>query len=207
MDNINDHCVLAILKCLSVEELNSVVVVLSSRYNELRNHDSLDQTRTGTIVCTENTTLESIRNAFVAQEWNQVFSGNRTRLKIVGLERMADIDTRVPRTVDFLLPNVSCLDISVTPSAQAETREISSSIIADFVIMLPNLQEIDLDYRRMSLMSMRYLVVNVSACRKLKWNTSKSNRHGWCNAFIAFRLFDGAVSRQLSVVVVLSWCC
>ena len=91
MDDINDHCVLAILKYLSVEELNSVVVYISSRYYELRNHDSLDQTRTGTITCTENTTLESIRNAFITQEWNQVFTGNRTRLKVVGLDRMPDI--------------------------------------------------------------------------------------------------------------------
>jgi hypothetical protein len=39
-------------------------------------------------MCTENTTLEGVRNTFVRQEWNEVFSGNRTRMKVVGLERM-----------------------------------------------------------------------------------------------------------------------
>jgi hypothetical protein len=41
---------------------------------------SLNQTRTGTIVCMENTTQKSIHNAFVAQEWNQVFTRNQTHL-------------------------------------------------------------------------------------------------------------------------------
>ena len=131
------------------EDLNSVACFISKRYYELRNHDSLDQTRTGTIICTENTTLESIRHAFVAQQWNQVFTGNRTRLKVVGLDRMPDINTKVQRSADYLLPNVSCLDISVTPSPQAETQEISSrQNVEAFAIMLPNLEEIDVSYSR-----------------------------------------------------------
>ena len=78
LDDINDDCVLSVLKCLSAEDLNSMAIC-SRRYRDARSHDSLDQTRTGTIVCTENTTLASIRNAYVAQQWNQVFTGNRTQ--------------------------------------------------------------------------------------------------------------------------------
>ena len=127
------------------KKLNSVVVFVSKRYHELRNHDSLDQTRTGTIICTEDTTLYSIPHAFVAQEWNQVFTGNCTRLKVVGLDQVPDIDTRAPRIADYLLPNVSCFDISVIPSPQVETQEISSrENVKAFAIMLPNLEEIDL---------------------------------------------------------------
>jgi hypothetical protein len=147
MDDINDHCVLEIFKCLSVEELNSVAVFISKRYYELRNHDSLDQTRTGTIVFTESSTLDSIRNAFVAQGWNHVFTGNRTRLKVVGLGRTLDIPAKVERSTDYLLANVPCLDMSGTSSVQAETQEISSlNNIEAFAAMLPNLEELDLSY-------------------------------------------------------------
>jgi hypothetical protein len=144
MDDINDHCVLEIFKCLSVEELNSVAVFISKRYYELRNHDSLDQTR---IISTESSTLDSIRNAFVAQGWNQVFTGNRTRLKVVGLGRTLDIPAEVERSTDYLLANVPCLDMSGTPSVQAETQEISSlNNIEAFAAMLPNLEKLDLSY-------------------------------------------------------------
>jgi hypothetical protein len=60
---------------LSVEDLNSITVFISSRYHDLRDFDSLDQTRTGTIHCSENTTVDSSREAFVSQEWNQAFRG------------------------------------------------------------------------------------------------------------------------------------
>ena len=65
LDDINDHCILEILGYFSVEELNSAIVFISQRYHDLRNHDSLDQTRTGTIMCTENTNLEKGRFAVV----------------------------------------------------------------------------------------------------------------------------------------------
>lgn len=86
-DDLNGDCLVNILSCLSSEDMNSVAIC-SERCREARVSDSLDQTRTGTTMCTENTTLEGVRNTFVRQEWNEVFSGNRTRMKIVGLERM-----------------------------------------------------------------------------------------------------------------------
>jgi hypothetical protein len=137
LDDINHHCVLEIFKCLSVEELNAVAVFIIKRYYELRNHDSLHQTRTGTIIFTEISTLDSIRNAFVSQGWNQVVTGNRTRFKVVGLGRTPDIPSEVERSTDYLLANVPCLDMSGTPIVQAETQEISSlNNIEAFAAML-----------------------------------------------------------------------
>ena len=162
LDDINDHCVLEIFNCLSVEELNSVAFFVSKRYYELRNHDSLDQTRTGTIIFTESTTLDSIRNAFVAQGWNQVFTGNRTRLKVVGLGRMPVIPAEVERSADFVLPKVSCLDMSGTPSPQGGTQEISSrSNVEAFAAMLPNLEELDLSYSSRMPRNVLFLIMNV----------------------------------------------
>jgi hypothetical protein len=87
-NQINDDIMLQIFKFLPFEDLNSIAVLICRRYRDLRNHESLDQTRTSTIVCSETTTSASVRNAFNQRELNQAFSGNRTHLKIVGVENM-----------------------------------------------------------------------------------------------------------------------
>ena len=142
LDEINDNCILEIFKNLSVEEeLNSTVVFISSRYLDLRNHDSLDPTRTGTIVWTERTTLASIYDAFVDQEWNRVFTGNRTRLKVVGLERMRRLprEPTVPLEQEYVLPNVTSLDLSIDPLLHNQT-------VAHYNNVLANLSVVDLSF-------------------------------------------------------------
>ena len=154
-DDLNSDCLVNVLSCLSSDDMNSVAVC-SKIGREARDNDSLDQTRSGTIVCTENTTLESIRNAFVRQKWNEVFTGHRTRLKVVGLDTVPLLKRAMGpslvglETVPLLkramgpspnhvLPRVSSLDVSFTSLSSKET-------LVAFVIMLPNLEEIDLSY-------------------------------------------------------------
>jgi hypothetical protein len=174
LDDINDNCILEIFKCLSVENLNSIAVFISRRNRDLRNHNSLDQTRTGTIVCTENTTVESIRDAFVTQEWNQVFRGNRTRLKIVGLERMPRI--RPSRSIfelrggqdRLLLTNVSSLDTSFD-SLTINQIVPGYSTVLFFVSMLSNVREIDLSHMKFGTPRYKSLVESiVQRCRSLQ---------------------------------------
>jgi len=143
LDDFDDNSILEIFKYLSVEILNSIVVFISSRYRDLRNHDSLDQTRTGTIVCTENTTVESFRDNFVAKGWNRVFTGNRTRLKVIGLERMRGVSPDPGTSIEpmYLLPNVSGLDISWDPLAVS-----SPNIVFYIASMVPNLEEAKLSH-------------------------------------------------------------
>ena len=69
-DDLNSDCLVNIFSWLSNDDMNSVAIC-SKNCREARANDSLDQTRIGTIICTENTTLESIRNSFVSQEWDQ----------------------------------------------------------------------------------------------------------------------------------------
>jgi hypothetical protein len=71
---INDDIMLQIFKFLPFEDLNSIAVLICRRYRDLRNHESLDQTRTSTIVCSETTTSAAVRNAFNQRELNQAFS-------------------------------------------------------------------------------------------------------------------------------------
>jgi hypothetical protein len=57
--------------------MNSVTIC-SQSCREAKANDSLEQTRTGTIMCAEATTLRRIRCTFTRQKWNQIFTGNRS---------------------------------------------------------------------------------------------------------------------------------
>jgi hypothetical protein len=75
-NDLNDQCILEIMTYLKVEELmNSSIVFFNSHYRELLwTHDSLNQTRTGTIVCTDYTTINSL---------NQTYTEH---MKVIGIE-------------------------------------------------------------------------------------------------------------------------
>ncbi len=103
----------------------------------MRTNDSLNQTRTGTIICTENTTLESIEDAFFGQEWNAVFSGYRTRLKVVGLERMPTVGRPARLFPEYVLPtNASSLDLSYNSLGRGSSMRHLRKALA-FPIMFP----------------------------------------------------------------------
>lgn len=82
------------------------------------------------MVCSETATFDSTRNAFVQQEWNHVFSGNRTCMKVVGLERMPDIALLPWPSTVYRLSNVSKLDVTVNPLS-------TNGTIQDVQIMAP----------------------------------------------------------------------
>jgi hypothetical protein len=142
-DDLNGDCLVNVLSCLPSDDMNSVAIC-SKRCREARANDSLDQTRTGTIMCTENTTIESIRNAFVRQEWNEVFSGHRTRLKVVGLESMPRLREDIKQSPNHVLPHVSSLDLSFNSFAGDDNLRHNKTVA--FARMLPNLEEIDLSH-------------------------------------------------------------
>lgn len=59
--NLNDNVLVNVLSYLSFHELNEFDMC-SRRCREIRSHESLDQTRVGTIVFTENSTRDSFYN-------------------------------------------------------------------------------------------------------------------------------------------------
>ena len=119
-------------------------------YRDVRTNDSLDQTRTGTIVCSETTTFASIHAAFVEQQWSLVFSGNRTRLKIIGIEsvpRYLFSNDLQRSSTDYILPNVSRLDVSV--NSLSDNRSVKNiDNVLEVLHMVPNLKVIDLSHLR-----------------------------------------------------------
>lgn len=102
------------------------VAEVNREWNALRNYESLPQERKGTIVWTSNTSYYSLQRKLC-----NVFAGNRTRLKIVGLvEGRGD------------LCYVTSLDVSI-PAGTRNRRSLADTLylVCD---MLPNLQSLDL---------------------------------------------------------------
>ena len=87
-EGLNDDCLINMLSHLVSEDLDSVGMC-SQRLCNMRNKDPLDQTRTGTIVCTEGTTIRSLLKRIKKEEMEKVFSGNRKRLKLVGIGNLS----------------------------------------------------------------------------------------------------------------------
>lgn len=80
-DSLNNDCLVNILSYLYSEDMNNIAIC-SKTCREARTNESLDQTRTGTIVCTQSATIRSIYNAIVRGGWNNAFSLHRTHLRI-----------------------------------------------------------------------------------------------------------------------------
>jgi hypothetical protein len=141
----------------------------------MRTNDSLNQTRTGTIICNENTTLESIEDAFFGQEWNAVFSGYRTRLKVVGLERMPTVGRPARLFPEYVLPtNASSLDLSYNSLGRGSSMRHLRKALA-FPIMFPR-EEIDLSHTsNMPLDCVEEISRVCPNLRRLIWNASRSS--------------------------------
>lgn len=177
-DSLNNDCLVHIFSYLQVEEMN-VVAICSKDCRTARSNESLDQTRTGTIVWTDTTTLDSFIHKI--QQSINIFTGNRTHMKIMGLDKsrahLASVETTLPELSDRLtndriplehVKRLECGDTNVN-------HNVELPLIALF-LLLPNLQEIDLNSVPAS--SHYAIVVRLyRAChflRKLKWNGCKN---------------------------------
>lgn len=166
----------------------------SIRYRDAQSHDSLDQTRAGTIVCTENTTLASICNAYVAHEWRQVFVGNRTSLKVVGLERMRYAGFKDPRLPARLLPNVLRLDMSFDPLAVNRNVCCFTNTLA-FADMLSECGGSRLELHECVSRLILWHVYGLSQTRTTHMEELATKRlSGWFKPWIAPECFYGALS-------------
>jgi hypothetical protein len=143
---------LLILGFLSAEDLNSFAIC-SRRCREARSSPSLDQTRTGTIICSQNTSILKIYKAIFRGGWNNgLYSGNRTRLRVVSFERLRGFYERNNNDIhqralsdDVQLTGVNSLDLSCSHDDRDGT--VPPYYACYFLaLILPNLRELDLSY-------------------------------------------------------------
>jgi len=172
-DDINRDCLVHILSFLPNKDLDTVAEI-NQDCRDARSDESLDQTRTGTIVCSENTTFRSLYNAIVAGDWSRVFLGNRKHLRIEGINawRVADFPlgytnealnyvhrqlegatnrnngTEAADWLQAVLAGVISADFSVTPN---DLDGVDNKEYLPFLFqLLPNLKELDLSHVRVA---------------------------------------------------------
>lgn len=154
--NLNDNVQVNILSFLSFNELNEFDMC-SQRCREIRGHESLDQTRVGTVIFTENSTAESFANAIGQYSRNAVFTGNRTHLRVVGLDRVQSESWNAMTVVHarVLLPGVVILDVSCIQQEnrirlQGESLRAVSYAFNALLSKLPNLRELDASHLKVN---------------------------------------------------------
>jgi hypothetical protein len=145
LDNVNEHCLIEILRFLEAEDLNSFAMC-SRRCREARSSPTLDQTRTGTIICVPGSSIPRIYNAISRGGWNnELYSGNRTRLRVVDFDEFTcGFSRMLPPNDDLFLPGITSLDLSCShPNRFGRILHPRSYCLAR---VLPNLRELDLSY-------------------------------------------------------------
>jgi hypothetical protein len=166
LEAVIDNCLLTILSLLSVEDMNSFAIC-SRRCREVRSNPLLDQTRTGTIICSEISSIPKIYDAIAAGHWNnELYSGNRTHLRIIGLDRVEErysgmnrverrnistrikeVERRARKGYDVRLYSVTSLDLSCSPDDNHGRIKYASC--TGLALILPNLRNLDLSYLRL----------------------------------------------------------
>ena len=147
MDSLNDDCLVSIFSNLPVDDLNTVAMC-SRRFRDARSSDSLDQTRTGTIILSEGSTTLSLFNAIVENNWNNVFSGNRKKLKLVGVEHLRyESSPSLPSRAgkECATPRSHCsrwLALDRMPMTESYAGHSASKIFCLF----PNLKALDMSH-------------------------------------------------------------
>ena len=158
LESLNDNCFVHVLSFLEFEDLNSFAIC-NRRCREVRREESLDQTRSGTILCRKNVTTSSFFRALSERGWTEVFSGNRTVLKIKNIKNIkrewsstADLFSEVARQMKHLaqLPGVTSLDLSCSPQT-VNQRVDCFQIIVCLSRLLLNLRELDFSYLQLNI--------------------------------------------------------
>ena len=138
-DALNDDCLVHILSFLPAEDMDSVAIC-NQHCREARHNESLDHSRTATIVCSEakSTTVRSFFAALNAA--SNTLTSNYTRLKIVSMEKLEN--SRLGRRRIVTLPNIYCLELSLNPNERTGSTRIHERSLSYLSYALPNLSQL-----------------------------------------------------------------
>lgn len=144
--NLNDDCLVRILSYIPSNDLNSFAIC-GRRCKHARSHESLDQTRSGTILISEGCTVDSLMIAIAENGWNDTFQANpkRTYMEILGMERLQGAARAITRTSPMKiargqLTGVTCLSLKcIDAGIQAQDNAVRRCSV-----IFPNIKELDL---------------------------------------------------------------
>ena len=179
----NHDCLLQILQFLPWEDLN-IFAIASKQCRKVRNHDWLDQTRSGTIrlnkanISNVMEFMEQIR----ARQWSQAFCGQRTHLRLTGLTRLSSGSDHIDFNRIATLKEVTSLDCSsavpnppdTTPPRMPFAKYIDTAFSLGLALSLivPNLKRIDVSQVPLTSIAVSWLVENNPNLKSIRWNKS-----------------------------------
>lgn len=185
LDDLNGDCLLHILSYLHFDDLNSIAIC-SRRYRTARAHESLDQTRTGTIIISEhNRTCASFFNRVTSNGWNEVFQGNQTHLKIDGLENLLRGEERMK---ELKALGVASQFARVTSlKLEARSNGIRYEDIWPLCHAFPNLRQLNMTSLPLSSDDAPYICDCFCKCcpnlARLTWNGCRGHHHLFGRSF------------------------
>lgn len=145
-ESLNNDCVLQILSFLPVEDLNTFALI-SHRYCVLRRHESLDQTRIASIICSQSNESSSRRSLLkVFSAARSTLSSHYTHLIISELEIFGgDIsNNRIPIE---RLPNTTKLELVASNPNERSGEEPNDNHLVQNLLPehAPNIKELVLN--------------------------------------------------------------
>ncbi|KAG7359587.1 F-box domain containing protein [Nitzschia inconspicua] len=184
-------CLVNILNYLTFEDLNNFALVSKQCYN-IRCHQYLDQTRSGTIRLDGSGVKNTVELMEKAKEkqWHKSFQGNRRHLRLLGLNHISSDIKSI--NGDFIrkcspLKEVTSLDCS--ERQQYLRQGISSGVSSwlnryeDYVdkgfaqglalsLLVPNLKEIDMSLTSLTSLGVAWLAEHNPNLECIRWNQS-----------------------------------
>jgi hypothetical protein len=187
-----DECLVAILNFLTFEDLNNFSLVSKQCYN-IRCHQYLDQTRSGTI-CLDGSGVKStieLMEKVKEKQWHKCFQGNRRHLRLQGLNHISSdiksIDGAFVRKCSPL-KEVTSLDCSerqrylrsgsgvAAPSSWLNRYEdyVDKGFAHGLALSLlvPNLKEIDMSLTSLTSLGVAWLAEHNPNLECIRWNHS-----------------------------------
>lgn len=131
LDCVNDDCLLLILSYMPADVLNSVAIC-SKRWCAAPAHETLDLVSAGS-------TIDSVVDSIINNEWNNVCQGRRTKLEVMGLGRLKKTATAPSEKLDRgKLIGVTSLVLKCSP--KAHRQYVRREYMVPFSILFPNLR-------------------------------------------------------------------
>jgi hypothetical protein len=145
--DLNSDCVTVILSFLPSEEMNNVVFC-SKHIQAARASHMLDQTRTGTIVCRQDTTLDGFFQTIHQRQWNTTIFNEDSNITHLRVENFNEMDSHYDETlVSFWkvraeLPFITQLNMSIDTIDNRILVERNS--LYSLLDICPRLEQLDM---------------------------------------------------------------
>jgi len=181
LTDINKDCLVYILSYLPLNDMNAVAIC-SRQCNEARRDESLNQSRSGTIVCGKKSSIRSLCNTMFEHTGDWTFQYSTGHLRILDVTRLEGSEiSRATFGLHFAwMTGVTSIDLSSTLPFTCITRQNVLSQLYRLIGMFTNLRELDLSYvsspcgERVSL-TIRNLVDACPRLSKLTWKGARND--------------------------------